>query len=175
LATTPFIRPAVYLMPVERQAGLRGRGRVGNRHFQILVCLCECEGQMLIKTATLVAMVLTLSGCNTIAGLGDDLGLAGSAVTRVAGENNPDAIPPAAVTRVAAAPSFSHGQVITVVRPAVLRDRPSLDGNVVGYGQLGDTYVVFDQQSDWVQIGSDRPIAWIFDTLISGAQVAEPQ
>jgi predicted small secreted protein len=129
----------------------------GNRRFEIVVfVVAEDEGQMVIKTSTFVAMILTLSGCNTIAGLGDDLGLTGSAVTRLADENNADAIPQTAVARAAVAPTYSHGHVITVVRPAVLRDRPSLDSNVVGYSQVGDTYVVFDQQSDWVQIGSDH-------------------
>jgi predicted small secreted protein len=121
-----------------------------------------------MRTATLVAVVVTLSGCGTIAGLGEDLGLSGRASTRSAKADK-------AVAPAMTAPVFAPGQVVTVVKPAVLRDGPSLDGNVIGYGNVGDTYLVFDQRSDWVQIGSDQPIAWVFDTLIRGGPIVESQ
>jgi predicted small secreted protein len=123
---------------------------------------------VLIRDKSVVAVVLLLCGCNTVAGLGTDLGLTDDAVTPAAAADKPggQALP---------IPTFAQGQVVMVVKPAILRDRPSLDGTVIGYGNLGDTYVVFGQEKDWVQIGSDRPLAWVFDTLIAeGPATAAP-
>lgn len=103
-----------------------------------------------------------LAGCNTIEGLGRDLGLAGDEVMRTA-----EAHRTGAGTSGSSRPPAAEGQVATVVKPGTLRDAPSLDGNVVGYANLGDTYYVFGAQNNWVQVGADRPVAWVFDKLVT--------
>ncbi|MDB5405902.1 MAG: hypothetical protein JWL84_814 [Rhodospirillales bacterium] len=119
------------------------------------------------KAATLIVTGLMLAGCNTISGLGRDLGLAGDEVTRTAEAHKPAA--GTAPNASPAAPELVQGQVATVVKPGTLRDAPSLDGNVVGYVSIGDTYYVFGQRSDWVQVGADQPVAWVFAKLITVA------
>jgi predicted small secreted protein len=123
----------------------------------------------------LVVTGLMLAGCNTVDGLGRDLGLVGDNVTRTAEAQKADA--GMARRPRPTAPKFAQGQVATVIKPGTLRDAPSLDGNVVGYVSIGDTYYVFGEQNDWVQVGADQPVAWVFDKLITVAppQASEPE
>ena len=136
----------------------------------------------------LVTGVVLVSSCNTIAGLGDDMAHYGSALANYARQNGPassgtssppvdssgsapaaSATPTPLVTPTGP-PTFVAGDRVTLIKPAILRDEPSLDGAIVGYGQPGDTYQVIAQQHDWVEIGADqKPLAWVFDTFVTVA------
>jgi predicted small secreted protein len=136
----------------------------------------------------LLAGVVLVSACNTMAGLGDDLAYYGSTFANYArhtgaagsGTSSPPldasasgpsvSAPPAAPAPRTGPLAFAAGERVTLVKPAILRDQPSLDGAIVGYGRPGDTYQVIAQQHDWVEIGADqKPLAWVFDTFLTVA------
>jgi predicted small secreted protein len=118
----------------------------------------------------LFAGLALISGCNTMAGLGDDMAYYGASLSQHARSAAAPGVQGSSVAGpTVGAASFSPGERVALAKPAVLRERPAIDAPIVGYAQPGETYEVFAQERDWVQIGKDQPIAWVFDTFLTGA------